>query len=370
MLPSHFPTRIRIDQGGSISNMPSHISTATSEHAVLDPRRCQFSFTDGRQCRMQSAQPVLCSSHASTRAQAETNQSRQKFATSLAPLSGEFRTATEINCALGKVFLSLAQNRLPRRDAVALGYLAQLMLQTLPGVKEEYIAGLGYQQWKESLDAALQEDPQDDATEPIANAAAAEESRAGAKGALEVSVPQLGTPPERAGASRPEALAVPLGTPTSALASCSPQNKEAAAAHTEGPEPPALALGAPISRLAPRNQPQTTDTSGPVKDPTESEDDVSVAVLPGTPISALASFDLADSPITTEPRTDQRPPHKSCVARVFSESALADSDEDGADLLSPPETTTIAAEPPPKYCYRDARGNPTYSQNVQLTPLR
>jgi len=177
-------------------NMPSQASAAVSDVSLASPR-CQFSFADGRRCRMPSAPPTLCLAHAKT----ESQLSGQSLAVDLAPLSGEFRTATEVNCALGKVFLLLAQNRIPRRNAVALGYIAQLLLQTLPRVKEEFIAGLGYQAWQETLDSALQEDPEDDETEPAAEADATDEPVAEAHEVREV------------------AVAVPLGTPISALAS-------------------------------------------------------------------------------------------------------------------------------------------------------
>lgn len=70
-------------------------------------------------------------------------------------LSGEFTTATDINRALGKLFSLLAENRIPRRNAVALGYLAQLLLQTLPGVREEMTSCLGYKAWNETLQSVF-----------------------------------------------------------------------------------------------------------------------------------------------------------------------------------------------------------------------
>jgi hypothetical protein len=69
----------------------------------------------------------------------------------LEPMSGELSTATDVNRALGQVFRLLARGRISRRDAVAFGYLGQLMLQSVPGVRAEYVAAFGYRAWTEKL---------------------------------------------------------------------------------------------------------------------------------------------------------------------------------------------------------------------------
>ena len=45
----------------------------------------------------------------------------------------------------------LAQNRISRRDAVSLAYIAQLMLHSLPSVRREIKDGLGHASWQETL---------------------------------------------------------------------------------------------------------------------------------------------------------------------------------------------------------------------------
>ena len=69
----------------------------------------------------------------------------------LASLSGEFKTASDVNHVLGKLFTLLAQNRISRRDAVSLAYIAQLMLHSLPSVRREIKDGLGHASWQETL---------------------------------------------------------------------------------------------------------------------------------------------------------------------------------------------------------------------------
>ena len=73
----------------------------------------------------------------------------------LLPFSGEFKTASDINHVLGKLFRLLAQGRIPRRDAIALAYIGQLMLQSLPGVNREIKEGLGYAAWSSRLQSIL-----------------------------------------------------------------------------------------------------------------------------------------------------------------------------------------------------------------------
>src|SRR5712671_3343108 len=143
--------------------------------AAPDPSRCEFFFSDGRQCRMQSSgrshqqdelSPVkkvqFCAHHAS-------KQERDPGATSaphhalelpeLQALCGDLTTATNINRALAQVFLLLAQGRIPQKQAVAFGYLSQLLLQTVPGIRSEYVSAFGYHPWEEKLKHSLERKP-------------------------------------------------------------------------------------------------------------------------------------------------------------------------------------------------------------------
>ena len=173
---------------------------STDSPAVpLDPRRCQFSFADGRRCRLPrwETHPTLCISHARAGCGLHLEPTKQEakatlhlqpaqmtnLAGELAPLSGDFRTATDVNHALGRLFSLLAQNRIPRRNAVALGYLAQLLLQTLPGVREEITHCLGYEAWDETLESVFpehkaEEETEEDETEDEGESESAAEDRA------------------------------------------------------------------------------------------------------------------------------------------------------------------------------------------------
>lgn len=102
-----------------------------------DPdNRCTFLFADGRRCRMLQTLPdsTLCPHHAKEELQ---RREAEKLKAELAGLSGSVNSATQICEVLGKVFNALAEDRISTRTANALGYLAQLMLQSSPAVRRE-----------------------------------------------------------------------------------------------------------------------------------------------------------------------------------------------------------------------------------------
>jgi hypothetical protein len=139
--------------------------------------RCQFTYSDGRQCRnpakvypQDELSPVrdrkvanerayLCAQHSSK----EEREGRGNGFPDegLVGLCSDLTTATSINRALTQVFLLMAQGRIPQKQAVAFGYLSQLLLQTVAGVRAEYVSAFGYRQWEEELRAGLEYAPED-----------------------------------------------------------------------------------------------------------------------------------------------------------------------------------------------------------------
>jgi len=55
----------------------------------------------------------------------------------LTSFTGEFRTATDLNRALGNLFKAVAQNRIPPKNAAVLAYIGQLLSQTIPNSQKE-----------------------------------------------------------------------------------------------------------------------------------------------------------------------------------------------------------------------------------------
>jgi len=104
-------------------------------------RRCQHKDAGGKRCRMLRAldHPSLCAQHAgwlTDRDTGEQHPPEDLTAELLGPV-GDFRTITAINYALGKLALLVASHRISTKEAAILGYLFQLLLQTVPGVNHE-----------------------------------------------------------------------------------------------------------------------------------------------------------------------------------------------------------------------------------------
>jgi len=98
--------------------------------------KCLRQFSDGRSCRMlrKKGHPSLCIFHAREEQQLLESE---KLAAEFASLSGKLNTVTDINHVLGKVFIALAEKRISNQAAATFGYLGQLLLQSIPGVKNE-----------------------------------------------------------------------------------------------------------------------------------------------------------------------------------------------------------------------------------------
>ncbi len=117
--------------------------------------RCQFHFSDGRCCRMlrSPAHSSFCAFHA--RQELQLLESQRLGGEISASLNGDFLTAIDINHVLGKIFTAAAQDRISLRKAVALTYMGQVMLSSLPNVKKEFPFEYKFDHWKKVVaDAA------------------------------------------------------------------------------------------------------------------------------------------------------------------------------------------------------------------------
>jgi hypothetical protein len=110
------------------------------------PDRCQFMFSDGRQCTMARSDihPSLCVYH--------SEREEQLFGTphtrglvrgpsfdlpELFSASRDLTTAAGVNGALGQVFRLLAQRRISRQEAATFAKLAHLLLQSIRAAQAE-----------------------------------------------------------------------------------------------------------------------------------------------------------------------------------------------------------------------------------------
>jgi hypothetical protein len=118
--------------------------------------RCQFTYSDGRRCGNERA--PLCLHHRSPQREPRTKWASDPPVETpeLAALCGDLTTAANINRALAQTFLLMAQGRISQKQAVAFGYIAQLLLQTVPAIRSEFVTAYGQFPWKERLKASLE----------------------------------------------------------------------------------------------------------------------------------------------------------------------------------------------------------------------
>src|SRR6266581_8265972 len=110
------------------------------------PERCQFSFSDGRQCAMARSDihPSLCRFHSEREDQLFGDPAPGGYvvgrALDLPELYSACRdltTAAGVNRALAQVFRLLAQRRISRQEAATFGHLAQLLLRSISAMRAD-----------------------------------------------------------------------------------------------------------------------------------------------------------------------------------------------------------------------------------------
>jgi len=92
--------------------------------APPDGDRCQFTFTDGRQCRMfrMPKHPDLCFMHWH---QEEESLPRRNLGLELLGASDRVLTTADVNRALARLFRLVAEGRVSPRTASTLAYIGQ-----------------------------------------------------------------------------------------------------------------------------------------------------------------------------------------------------------------------------------------------------
>jgi hypothetical protein len=106
---------------------------------------CQHINAQGRRCRMPALNAFaegpcagdfsLCSYHA--RRHSQSTPAGEAVAAELLASVNDFTTAASINRFIGNIVTQLARKRIQRRDAIALAYLSQLLLNSLSAMNRE-----------------------------------------------------------------------------------------------------------------------------------------------------------------------------------------------------------------------------------------
>jgi hypothetical protein len=119
---------------------------STSVSATIDPH-CQHISPKGNRCHMlidtthrtanSSNRPALCAYHADRLRAAVPIVEPEVLAADLLGEIDDFSTAGSVNLFLGNLVKQLARKRIARRDAIALAYISQLLLNSLPALTRE-----------------------------------------------------------------------------------------------------------------------------------------------------------------------------------------------------------------------------------------
>jgi hypothetical protein len=138
---------------------PSAIPSATEMNPLAQDGRCTHLRADGKRCSSSTypGHASLCHYHLTRQMRGIADG--DAIAADILNSIGNFQSAAAINIVLGKIFVHQITGRLSRQDAVALCYNCQLLLQTVPAVKQE-LKDAGYGgYWQKETDRILSADP-------------------------------------------------------------------------------------------------------------------------------------------------------------------------------------------------------------------
>jgi hypothetical protein len=124
-----------------MSPKPSTAASTTIDH------HCQHISPKGNRCHMLidnhhrpangSNRPALCAYHADRLKASVPVVDPEVLAADLLGEIDDFSTAGSVNLFLGNLVKQLARKRIARRDAIALAYISQLLLNSLPALERE-----------------------------------------------------------------------------------------------------------------------------------------------------------------------------------------------------------------------------------------
>ena len=119
---------------------------STSVSTTIDSH-CQHISPKGNRCHMLTdathrpangaARPTLCAYHADRLKATLPIVDPEVLAADLLGDIDDFSTAGSVNLFLGNLVKQLARKRIARRDAIALAYISQLLLNSLPALERE-----------------------------------------------------------------------------------------------------------------------------------------------------------------------------------------------------------------------------------------
>ena len=108
-------------------------------HELISPNHCLHVSPRGQHCRMLRADgQSFCAYHLQRAEAAQPDP--EALAAELLDGTGNLNTADRVNALLANTVKQFALQRIDRADALAFGYLAQMLLNTVPGVQKVHQA--------------------------------------------------------------------------------------------------------------------------------------------------------------------------------------------------------------------------------------
>ncbi len=124
-------------------------------------QQCQYQNARGQRCHMlidnhhrppqESGRPTLCAYHADRLRATVPAVEPEVLAADLLGDIDDFSTPGSVNLFLGNLLGQLARKRIARRDAIALAYISQLLLNSFPALER---AAVAEKKAREEADAA------------------------------------------------------------------------------------------------------------------------------------------------------------------------------------------------------------------------
>lgn len=116
------------------------LAPAEPQAETVEAALCRHIDAQGRRCRMlvMGIEADLCAHHAQRRLQ--TQRGSETAAAELLSSVTDFSDAASVNRFLGSLVKQVTLKRIPRRDAITLAYICQLLLNSLGAInREEYL---------------------------------------------------------------------------------------------------------------------------------------------------------------------------------------------------------------------------------------
>ncbi len=120
--------------------LTTSVSTTVDSHCQhISPKgqRCHMLIDEHHRPANGAAHPTLCAYHAGRLRAIVPPVDPEALAADLLGDIDDFSTAGSVNLFLGNLIKQLARKRIARRDAVALAYISQLLLNSLPALERQ-----------------------------------------------------------------------------------------------------------------------------------------------------------------------------------------------------------------------------------------